>query len=77
MRDRNQAHRGRVNANLPETEQSIRAGGEAVATLIEHMVASQLTGIDTAEHQVVAQLDGPWHQRCDTAAAWLTREPIH
>ena len=69
-----------VNAKLPEIEQSIHAGGEAVATLIEHMAASQLAGIDTAEREVLAQLaDAKAHavnvlHAGQTAAADLQRQ---
>jgi trimeric autotransporter adhesin len=45
-----------TSAKLPEAEQSMHAGGEAVASVIEKMAGSQLSAIDVAERQVLAQL---------------------
>jgi hypothetical protein len=45
-----------VNAKLPEAEHGIRSGGEAVVTVIGHMAATQLAGIDLAERQVLAKI---------------------
>jgi hypothetical protein len=45
-----------VSAKLPQAEQSIRSGGDAVAALIDHMAGTQLAAIDVAEHQALAPL---------------------